>query len=59
MSYNWDGMEKITFAEAKERIDANKSVFLLYDDDTEAEADSIDDLIRHNKYFGEFGYEKH
>lgn len=57
--YNWEGMKKISFDEAAIQMDIlNKSVFLLYDDGTEAEAQSIHEIIAHYNNHGEFGMEK-
>lgn len=53
--YKWEGMEKIGYTEALKRFESGGMVFLLYHDDTEAEAINIEDIKSHQ---GEFGYEK-
>ena len=56
--YTWNGMKKISFREAKERFNDDKLVFLLYNDGTEAEAVSMDDMVKHLNNYGEFGVER-
>ena len=59
MSYDWTGMQKITYEEAVDRWNKNHEVYLIYDDETEAVAESLEDIKKHHeKYSGEFGYEK-
>lgn len=59
MGYQWDGMQKITYEEAVKLYTENlDGVYLLYDDDTEGAAESLDEIENHNSYGGEFGYEK-
>jgi DNA polymerase III delta subunit len=55
--YTWKGMKKISYREAVENK-KNKQLYLLYGDDTESAVESMDDIERHAKYDGEFGYEK-
>ena len=55
--YKWNGMIKISYAEALQEYN-NKEVYLLYEDDTEALALSLEDIKDHNTHNGEFGYEK-
>lgn len=54
MAYTWNGMKKITKSEALERWDSDRSVFLLYDDDTEGAASDRESIELHQD---EFGYE--
>ena len=59
MSYEWEGMQKIGYKEALDRfVEEDKTVFLLYDDGTEAEAENVEEIVKHYGYCGEFGYEK-
>lgn len=52
--YMWNGMTKISKKEAIKRFHEQKNVFLLYPDDTEAEANKLEELLVHDE---EFGYE--
>ena len=55
--YKWEGMKKITLAEAE--ATQGKGVFLLYPDNTEGMAVSIDEIRTHvNTYNEEIGIEK-
>lgn len=56
MPYTHIGMRKIPFQEALERYQNNKEAYLLYDDNTEAVAES-EEAIRyhHDEFQGEFG----
>lgn len=54
MTYEWDGMRKIDRSEALVVFNNCKPVFLLYDDNTEAEATCLDDIYKHD---GEYGIE--
>lgn len=53
--YSWDGVKKISFDTAMDLMETDQSVLLLYDNDTEAYAESCDQLIEHNDIGGEFG----
>lgn len=56
--YYWDGMKQITYLDALYRfIFENKTVYLLYPDNTEAAADNLKELSRHYKNNGVFGFE--
>lgn len=57
MSYTWEGITKINYEQAIELFNANKEVYLLYDDDTEGLAHELADIKRHIVNSGEFGYE--
>lgn len=48
----------IGFEEAVERWKADKPVLKIYDDGTEAYAESLKDIIEHHENFGEFAYEE-
>lgn len=56
--YKWNGMIKISYAEALQEYNNNKEVYLLYEDNTEALALSLEEIKNHNTHNGEFGYEK-
>lgn len=66
MSYEWVGMKKLTLAEAILAMD-DRTVYFLYDDGTEAEAEAMTGdwtskyelyrMAEHAKYGGEFGTE--
>ena len=49
--YNWPGMRKVTQCTAIS-LYGKKPVFLLYDDNTESEATSLEEIANH---FGEYG----
>lgn len=53
--YDWDGMTQIPLVEAGSRFIFGKSVYLLYDDNSESLAESFQDIKDH---CGKFGYEK-
>jgi hypothetical protein len=55
--YKWDGMIKISYTLAVKRFGFNKHVYKLYDDDTEALANSLEDITEHINNGGELGYE--
>ena len=56
--YTFEGMQRLTFLDAIYRfVVEGKSVYLLYSDNTEAEADSLDAIARHQDKGGLFGYE--
>lgn len=55
--YKWNGMKKISYTEALQEYN-NKEVYLLYEDDTEALALSLEEIKNHNTHNGEYGYEK-
>lgn len=57
MAYTYEGMTKISFQEALERFRDNEEVYLLYDDETEALAESEAGIMLHHSYEGEFGHE--
>ena len=64
MAYEWEGMEKITFEEAKALHERGELVgcYRLYPDNTESyieEDYDFDDIVRHCEAGGEIGYEKH
>ena len=52
--YKWPGMQKITQCQAF-KLFGKKTIYLLYDDDTECEASSLEEIANHQ---GEYGYEK-
>jgi len=52
--YNWEGMKEISYQDA---LTSNKTVYLLYQDNTEAEAESLEDITRHYNNGGKFGIE--
>ncbi len=54
MSYDLVGMNKISRNEAVGRWENNQEVFLLYDNDTEGVANTLDEI---QTFEGEFGYE--
>jgi len=56
--YKFKGMKRLTFLDAAYRFAIEqKSVYLLYSDNTEAEADSLDAISKHQAKGGLFGYE--
>lgn len=56
--YSWPGMKRLTFLDAIYRFALeNKSVYLLYPDNTEAEANNLEEISEHQKNGGQFGYE--
>lgn len=56
--YYWAGMKRLTFLDAIYRFALeNKSVYLLYPDNTETEANNLQELSEHQKNGGQFGYE--
>ncbi len=60
MSYDWTGMEQITYEEAVDGWINNKhgQIYLIYDDGTEGAAESLKEIKDHyEKYRGEFGVE--
>jgi hypothetical protein len=58
MSYTWEGMEKISYQEALERMNNEQEVYLLYDDQTEGLADDFERMSHHHECGGEFGVEQ-
>ena len=56
--YKWNGMIKISYAEALQKYNNNEEVYLLYEDDTEALALSLKKKKNHSIHNGELGYEK-
>ena len=52
--YLWPGMIKISKLTAVSLFEF-KSIYLLFEDNTESEAQSIDDIIKHD---GEIGIER-
>ena len=56
-SYSYKGMKKVTYEEAIDRFNKNLNVYLLFDDNTESLAESIDVILDHKKNSGEFGCE--
>lgn len=63
MAYEWEGMEKITFEEAKVLHERGELVgcYKLNPDNTESyieEDYDFDDIVRHYEAGGEIGYEK-
>lgn len=57
MGYTWDGMTKVSYEEAFKMFKNNEAVYLLHDDETEALVTDLKDIIEHNTYGGEYGYE--
>lgn len=57
--YLWDGMEEISYEEALRLFKDNKCVYLLYNDNTEAQVENIVDIVQHCNVGGLFGVEKH
>lgn len=56
--YSWPGMKRLTFLDAIYRFALeNKSVYLLYSNNTEAEANNLEEISEHQKNGGQFGYE--
>jgi hypothetical protein len=55
--YSWEGMQKITKAEALERFNNDQEVYRLYDDGTEGLVESLGDIEDENFNDYEFGYE--
>lgn len=56
--YTGGNMERLTYLDAVYRFAIeNRQVYLLYPDNTEAEADSLDAIFKHKKIGGMFGYE--
>jgi hypothetical protein len=55
--YTYTGMLPVSEFEAAQLFAANNEVFLLYPDDTEAVAESLDDILKHAEYGGMFGVE--
>ena len=63
MAYTWDGMEKLTWEEVKQRHYKGELVgcFKLYPDETEGMIEAgydWQDIVNHYDNGGEFGYEK-
>lgn len=58
MGYTWEGMQKISYEKAREMFLEDGGIYLLYDDNTEGEADTIEEIDAHNEYGGEFGIER-
>ena len=56
MSYTWKGMIKIGRVEAIGRFNSDRGVYLLYDDNTEALVEKLEDIKEHE---GEFGRHNH
>lgn len=56
--YSWAGMKKIKLCEALVRFNSCEDVYLLYDDNTEAQAIEREDIVLHSEKGGEFGIEK-
>lgn len=57
--YTWTGMNPLTLIEAAYRFAIeNRSVYLLYCDNTEAEADSLGKILYHYNQGGVCGFEK-
>lgn len=52
--YLWEGMIEISYQDA---LKSNKTVYLLYSDNTEAEANNNEEIIRHYNNGGKFGIE--
>lgn len=59
MGYTWEGMTKISYEEAIEMWyrHGEGPLYRLYDDDTEGMVRSFEEIVDHNEYGGEFGYE--
>ena len=56
--YLWEGMQRLTFVDAIYRFAIeNKTVYLLYTDNTESVANSLEDISKHKVNGGMFGYE--
>ena len=55
--YKWKGLKKIDYRNALELF-SNKAVYLLYEDNTESQANNIDEIKEHYNNGGEFGIEK-
>lgn len=56
--YTFEAMQRLTFLDAAYRFAVEgKSVYLVYSDNTEAEADSLDAISKHQDEGGLFGYE--
>lgn len=58
MTYTWAGMEKISEQQAIQRFNAEEEVYLLHDDNTEALAESVEEIREHYINGGEFGIER-
>lgn len=56
--YLWDGMHRISKATALKYRSQGYQVYLLYTDNTENAAESIDDILNHARKGGIFGIEK-
>lgn len=57
--YTWTGMNPLTLIEAAYRFAIeNRSVYLLYCDNTEAEADNLGEILYHYNQGGICGFEK-
>ncbi len=57
--YLWDGMKEVSYNEALKLFDENKCVYLLYEDNTEAQVENNDDITKHYNNGGLFGIEKY
>ena len=55
--YNWDGMKKIDFEDAKELFKKGEVVYRLFDDNSEAIIFNENFLEEHYNNGGEFGIE--
>jgi len=55
--YNWDGMKKIDFENAKELFKKGEVVYRLFDDNSEAIIFNENFLEEHYNNGGEFGIE--
>ena len=59
MAYTWKGMQKVSYKVAVELWKRNViGLYLLYDENTESTADSLEAIEEHHSYGGEFGFEK-
>ena len=55
--YKWLGMKGIDYDTALNTFKCNVAVYMLYEDNTESQADSIEEIEEHYKNGGKFGIE--